>query len=80
MKELKRLISGSYNGDNKFGINEPDVQRAAEALTEANNQKVGFEEYLKLHEAHLSGKGLLPEHINEQLKKVKDVKSYFLKD
>ncbi|WGQ09926.1 hypothetical protein QG516_25775 [Pedobacter gandavensis] len=80
LKELNRLINISYNGDNKFAINDFDVRQAADALLEANSKNVGFEEYLELHKAYLTQKGLLPEQINEQLKRVKEVKSYFTND
>lgn len=80
LTELKRLITISYNGDNKFAINNFDIQQAANSLLEANDKNIGFKEFLKLHKDHLAQKKVLPEQIEEQLKRVKDIKSYFTKD
>ena len=86
--EILRLIMISYNGDIKFAINHDDIIAAQDAIVEVNNQQIGFGEYLKLHEEHLSSKGCSVDAIKfyrrkifERLnmKHITDVITYILK-
>jgi hypothetical protein len=78
MNELERLIAGSYGSEDKEFAKHPlDIQRARQALVEANNTHVGFNDYLELHRTFLQNKGCSAEHIEEQLEEVKEISNYF---
>ncbi|QQT61914.1 hypothetical protein I6I97_22540 [Sphingobacterium multivorum] len=76
--DLRRLISNSYNGDHKFAINYSNIEAAQSAILEANKNFVGFNEYLDLHIEYLIIEGCSVNHINEQLRKVSNISSYFI--
>lgn len=81
MEKLKKLIATSYGeSDNIFALHPFDVERAQKSLTEAFNIGLGFKEYIDLHEDYLVGKGVHPDHIEEQLKNVKNLQRYFSED
>lgn len=79
-EELERLIKLSYNGDNIFAINTPDIESAQNAIVAANQKDIGFEDYLNHHKEYLESKGCSSQDITKELNKVKEVKSYFKND
>jgi hypothetical protein len=80
-RSLDELIAGSYGRENAiFAGQGNDQASAAAVIVRANDQNLGFEEYLQLHRTYLEKHGCSPEHIAEQLERVKDLKHYFQYD
>jgi hypothetical protein len=78
---LDNLISHSYGiEDYIFAGHEYDRKRALEALTIANEEGVGFTEFMTRHRQYLQGRGCSEEHIVEQLERVKRIDLYFSND
>lgn len=78
MSKLKDLIAGSYGtADDVFAGNPFDRERAREAIVEAGNEDISFDEYIQMHIDYLKGKRRDEKHIEEQIKKVKDLCHYF---
>jgi hypothetical protein len=80
-KDLQKLINGSYGDqDLEFAGHPLDIERAAMSLQLAFELKIGFKEYLLMHEHFLKGRAVSIEHIEEQIEKVRDLSSYFIND
>lgn len=79
--DLHNLIKGSYGiEDGFFALQDLDRERAFESLKVANEESIGFEEFIERHRDFLVSKDYPIEHIEKQLKKVKVIESYFFKD
>ena len=79
--DLHNLIKGSYGAeDGFFGLHHLARERALESLKVANEDSIGFEEFIERHRDYLVSKDYSIEHIEKQLKKVKVIESYFFKD
>ena len=77
MPTLADLIATSYGYmDNKFAGHDADKERARESIVEAGNQNISFDEFIEMHNKHLTAKGCDSKKIEDELKKVKDLKSY----
>lgn len=83
---LGNLIVASYGTEDViFGGHSSDRKKALEALVFANEASVSYDEYIEQHKIYLDGckdkikkLGKDPQqHINEQLKRVQDLKNYF---
>ena len=80
-KKLQKLINASYGDqDLEFAGHPLDIERAAKSLELAFELKIGFREYLLMHEDFLKGRTVSIEHIEEQIERVKDLSSYFIND
>ena len=77
-EELENLIEKSYGSVNsEFASHSSDADRAKESLILALENGIDFNEFISLHENYLKSTSSHPDHINEQLKKVKKIESYF---
>lgn len=77
----KDKIPGSFGSvDKKFAGHALDSERAAELLEAANKADVGFKEYLTEIENWLKSVGCSDAHIQEEMKKVKDISRYLKYD
>jgi len=75
---LNNLIASSYGTeDNIFAGHELDRQRALLSLTAADEEGVGFAEFLEKHRQYLTNKKCSLEHIEEQLQRVQRLDLYF---
>ena len=75
---LDNLIKTSYGiEDCLFALHEFDRERALKSLIAAENEEVGFEEFIQKHIDYLKSKNCSEEHIEKQIKRVKKVESYF---
>ncbi len=78
---LDQLIQHSYGiADLIFAGHELDRQRALQALIVANEEEVGYAEFLEKHRQFLRGRNCTQEHIDEQIKRVKKLSLYFALD
>lgn len=78
---LDNLIAGSYGSEDcVFGGHDFDRERARKALIAADQEGVGFAEFLERHRQYLAGRGCSEEHIIEQLEGVKNLDNYFSLD
>jgi hypothetical protein len=78
---LDNLIAKSYGSvDCIFAGHELDRQRALESLTAANEEGVGFVEFIERHRQYLTNKGCSQEHIEKQLGRVQTLGMYFSLD
>ena len=84
--DWKRLISGSFGcEDIKFAMHPSDQSRAVEMLCAALASGIDFKDYLESIESWMREalsrkhfpKQLLEEHVKEQIRRVKEVGSYF---
>jgi peptidase E len=76
--DLEQLIINSYgHADHLFAVHPLDIERAYLSIVRANEEHVGFEEYVEKHRNYLQSLQLSPEHIESQLDRVKDITSYF---
>lgn len=81
LNELKRLIAISYGTEDKiFALHYYDRKQAQDALFEAFRIRVGFQGYVNLHREFLLSEGVTQDHVQEQLKLVKDLARYFTED
>lgn len=81
LKELKRLIATSYGIEDRiFALHPSDIQASQNAIKEAFRLELGFQEYLNLHKEFLINEGVNQDHIEEQLKNVKNLYRYFIGD
>ena len=77
--DWKHKIPGSFGSvDKKFAGHANDSERAAELLEAANKADVGLNEYLTEIEKWLKSKGCSAKHIQQEMKKVKNIE-YYLK-
>lgn len=72
MEEMFRSVF--WNGRS---LHPSDKAKAREAFCEAVNEKVDFDEFVEVARTFLTEKGCSPEHIKKEIKKVKELKSYF---
>lgn len=78
---LDNLIRTSYGiEDCLFALHDFDRERALKSLIVAEQEGVGFEEFIEKHREYLKSKNCSKEHIEKQIKKVKKIKSYFRLD
>jgi len=78
MEELERLIRNSYGAaDNIFAGHPLDRARAAKSITAANEAGVGFDDYVEKHRDLLTRRGCTPEHIDQQIARVRNIENYF---
>jgi hypothetical protein len=78
---LDNLIAASYGSEDCiFAGHELDRQRALKSLTAANNEEVGFAEFLEKHRQYLISRQCSLEHIEEQLQRVQTLDLYFSLD
>lgn len=79
--DWKNKIPGSFGMvDKKFAGHAFDCERAAELLVAANKADVGLKEYLAEIENWLKSVGCNSDHIQEEMKKVKDIGHYLKYD
>jgi len=79
--DWKDKIPGSFgSADKEFAGHACDCERAAELLEAANKAGVGLNEYLTEIENWLKSKGCGNDHIQKEMKKVKDIKRYLKHD
>lgn len=75
---LANLIAGSYGtADNIFAGHANDCERARQSLVEAGTEQVGFAEFLTMHRNYLTAQGCSEAHIEEQLRRVQKLDTYF---
>lgn len=75
--ELQTLIEKSYGEhDAIFALHPKDRERALQSLIVADEQGIGFSEFLEKHRTFLKEFGVSDKHIEEQLARVKDLTSY----
>ena len=78
MSKLQDLIYGSYGTiDDLFASHPSDRESTRDAIVEAGKENFSYEEYVEMHRKYLTAKGRSSIHIEEQLSKVKNLKSYF---
>ena len=78
---LDNLIKTSYGIDDcLFALHDFDRERALKSLIVAEEEGVGFGEFIEKHIAYLKSKNCSEEHIKKQIKRVKKIKSYFRLD
>ena len=76
--DLEQLIMYSYGTeDHLFALHSLDIERACQSIMKANEENVGYQEYLMKHRNYLENLNLSNEHIESQLNRVKDITSYF---
>ena len=76
---LDNLIATSYGSEDCiFAGHELDRQRALESLTAADDEGVGFAEFLEKHRQYLTNRQCSLEHIEEQLQRVQSLDLYFI--
>lgn len=75
---LNNLIAGSYGeADCIFAGHNFDRQRAREALIVANENGIGYSEFIGLHRQYLTDRGCSQEHIDNQIRRIKNIDLYF---
>jgi hypothetical protein len=75
---LENLIKSSYGSEDcLFAMHPSDIKSALKSLVVAQEEEVGFEEFLEKHRVYLRSKNCSEEHISEQIKRVKKVTNYF---
>jgi hypothetical protein len=78
---LINLIKSSYGIEDRiFAGHELDRERALKALKVAQDEKVGYTEFIEMHRQFLQNENCSEEHINEQLERVNDLELYFKLD
>ena len=78
---LLNLIKTSYGIEDRiFAGHEYDRQSAMKALNTAQDENVGFEEFIRMHQEFLQNQNCSEEHINRQLNRVKNLELYFRLD
>lgn len=78
---LDNLIKSSYGiEDCLFALYEFDRERALKSLIAAEEEGVGFAEFIQKHRDYLTSKNCSSEHIEKQIKRVKKINSYFRLD
>ncbi len=76
--DWKKCLEASFGmEDHLFAGHPSDKAKAREAFCEAVNEDVDFDEFVKVAKTFLTEKGCSPEHIKKEIKKVKELKSYF---
>lgn len=79
--DWKDKIPGSFGAvDKKFAGHALDCERAVELLEAANKADVGLKEYLTEIENWLKSEGCRDNHIQREMKKVKDIGRYLKYD
>nr|WP_298059377.1 hypothetical protein [uncultured Halomonas sp.] len=74
-------ISGCFGAvDKKFAFHASDTLRAAEMLKVACEENVGWDEYIHEIKSWLTAQGCDKQHIDEQMKRVQDLKNYLVYD
>lgn len=71
-------ISGCFGFvDKQFALHHSDGKHAAQLLAAANAENVGFNEFCQEIENWLVNQGCNKEHIDQEMERVRDIKSYF---
>lgn len=74
----KKCLEASFGMvDRLFARHPSDKAKAKEAFFEAVKEGVDFKEFVKAARAFLTENGCPPKHIQKEIKKVKELKSYF---
>lgn len=74
----KDLIPSCFGTKDKIFADHPsDRSSAAKLLAQANEENIGWKEYTETIESWLKKEKCTPEHIQEQMKSVGNIKSYF---
>ena len=74
-----RIPSCFGSKDRIFAGHHSDCQSSFQLLAQANEENIGWKEYTQTIRAWLKSEGCGQEHIQEQMKRVKNLK-YYLKD
>jgi hypothetical protein len=75
---LDKLIESSYGAEDLiFAGHSYDIERASKSLFVANQENIGFEEFLNRHRKFLESKNCSQNHIEKQLKRVQRIDLYF---
>ena len=78
---LQELIEHSYGSEDcLFAGHEFDRQRALESIVIADQEGIGFKEFIQFHRDYLEKRGCSEEHIKNQIDKVKTLSNYFKND
>ncbi len=78
---LINLIKSSYGTEDKiFAGHELDRERALESLQVAQDEDVGYAEFIEMHRQFLQNENCSEKHISEQLERVNDLGLYFRLD
>lgn len=77
MDWIKNLKGSFGSVDYQFAKHPLDKDRARKAISEAIENGVEFKEFIKVARTFLKDKDCSPKHIQKEIKKVKELKSYF---
>jgi len=78
---LAELIKRSYgSADLIFVSHQLEIDYARKSLEAAENENVGYTEFLQKHREFLSSQDCSDEHIEIQISKVQDLTNYFSND
>ncbi|MBZ9729992.1 hypothetical protein LB467_09870 [Salegentibacter sp. JZCK2] len=78
---LAELIKKSYgSADLIFVSHQLEIDYARKSLEAAENENVGYEEFLEKHKEFLRSQNCSDEHIERQILKVQDLSNYFSND
>lgn len=79
--DLANLIKRSYgDADLIFASHSIEIEHARNSLIAAEKEDVGFKEFLKKHRDFLRSENCSDEHIENQIRRVKNLSNYFRKD
>lgn len=66
--------------DKKFALHPSDALSASKLLVEAQAEGVGFAEFVETIKQWMVDQGCSPAHITEQLVRINDLSTYFIRD
>lgn len=74
----KDIIPSCFGTEDKiFAGHHSDCSSAAKLLAQANEENIGWRDYNKTIKSWLKNEKCTPKHIQEQMKRVRNIKSYF---
>ena len=74
----KQLLHSSFGiADHKFARHPADIARARDALIQALQSGVCFADFIAEARNHLISQGCSSHHIQQEIKRVKKIESYF---